>query len=163
MLWLVSLPCSKQHQQMFSLSQSPTQAHRRILLQYVETSTRIPTTKGLGKQHGQGAFVSTWYSNIWRGIYTNAIEVSSWQFCWCPDFSRMGVLVTCWCCLTSRGPLLPPGASHWQSYTWQRMGVLRLPSEWCGPLGSNSTCTRWDQTSLCGQCSPVPLCNAGMR
>lgn len=70
-------------------------------------------------------------------------------------------LVTCWCCATSRG-LRCRHVTHCCRLrcTWQRMGVWKLPLAWRAPWGSISTCTRWDRTSPCGQCSPDPLCNA---
>lgn len=97
------------------------------------------------------------------GIRIMPIKLSI-AFVECPTFPRtLPRLVTCWCCATSRGPGSRRVTRHLplSCCTWQRMGVWKLPLEWCAPLGSTSTCTRRDQTSLCGQCSPDPLCNAG--
>lgn len=97
------------------------------------------------------------------GIRIMPIKLSI-AFVECPTFPRtLPRLVTCWCCATSRGPGSRRVTRHLplSCCTWQRMGVWKLPLEWCAPLGSISTCTRRDQTSLCGQCSPDPLCNAG--
>lgn len=97
------------------------------------------------------------------GIRIMPIKLSI-AFVECPTFPRtLPRLVTCWCCATSRGPGSRRVTRHLplSCCTWQRMGVWKLPLEWSAPLGSISTCTRRDQTSLCGQCSPDPLCNAG--